>query len=82
MTTLLTGSARVTNAALMEKIAELEARLSAQTPATAQAASPTFYTKEQIAAGGGFPCALGCGKSLRTSKRAQTHGADGHYAAK
>lgn len=80
---ILTGSARVTNAALMAKIAELELRLGGQAPVSAKAAAPTFYTKAQIAAGGGFPCTLGCGKVLRTSARAEKHGVEeGHAAAK
>lgn len=77
---LIHGSARVTMATLQQEIAALKAQIATQAPATAQAAEKTFFTKAEIAAGGGFPCALGCGKTLRTSKRAQTHGADGHFA--
>lgn len=81
---ILTGSARVTVAALMERIAALESQIAEQAPASARAEQPTFFTRKQIAAGGGFACSAPepCGKHLRTAKRAQSHGADGHFAAK
>lgn len=76
------GSARrPTVADLMAEINALKAQIGAQAPAQAQAASPTFFTTAQIKAGGGFPCALGCGKRLRTEKRAASHGEAGHFAA-
>jgi len=82
---MLTGSARTTIASLEAKIAALEAQIGAQQPATGKAEQPvTFYTKAQIAAGGGFPCVADepCEKRLRTAERAKSHGEAGHYASK
>jgi hypothetical protein len=82
-TTILTGSARITNAALMAKIAELEARLEGeQSPAKAKAEMPAFRTKAQRAAGKGHACRAGCSrKDLRTYKRAGSHDLEtGHIA--
>lgn len=80
--TMLHGSARETVASVSAKLDALIAQLQAQQPVQARAEQPkAFFTKAEIAAGGGFPCALGCGKRLRTAKRAQTHGEDGHFAA-
>ena len=76
-TTLLTGSARITNAALMAKIAELEARLEGeQKPAKAKAKMPAFRTKAQREAGKGFACSASepCSrKDLRTAAGASSH---------
>lgn len=85
-------SARITNAQIHAEFVELRALLLARPSApvvAAPAAAPiaadkpkTFYTKAEIARGLGFPCALGCGRRLRTMVGASSHDiAHGHNAA-
>ena len=59
-------------------IADAIASALVSAPAKAEAKAPTFATKADIEAGGGFPCTASepCSRTLRTLKRSQSHGVD------
>ena len=72
--------ARITNAQVMAALVALSSRLDTIAPARGSVAqspvkvkTPTYATKAELAAGGGFVCAS-CGRHLRTAKRAAVCG--------